>query len=37
LDPGIYEARIIFHIDGRRNDVAKNFSVGQTVKELEWL
>ncbi len=37
LDPGIYEARSIFHIDGRRNDVAKNFSVGQTVKELEWL
>jgi hypothetical protein len=32
-----YEARMIFHFDGRRKDVLSKFAVGPTLVDLQWL
>ena len=36
LAPAKYQAQIIFGVDGRRHDVAKNFVVGETREDLMW-
>ncbi len=37
LDVGTYEARLIVHVDGTRNNEAKGFTVGRTPEDLLWL
>ena len=37
LVPANYQVQIIFAVDGRRHDVARNFVAGKTREELMWL